>query len=160
MQLARVILAHRYDTEPTLIPHPPQLASMLEAADAALIIGDPALAVDPAALAWRWLDLGDEWKRMTGVPMVFAVCAARPGGPATSYSAADFVDSMRFGMADLDRIVEEEHRRRGMTAALVRDYLTRNVVLEFGDNERMGMRRFLTLVSELPAAAPAVKTSV
>ena len=160
VQLARVILAHRYDTEPVLIPHPPQLAPMLEAADAALIIGDPALAIDPAALTWRWLDLGDEWKRMTGLPMVFAVWAARPGVPETAYSAADFVDSVRFGMADLDRIVDEEHRKRGMAAELVRDYLTRNVVFDFGDNERMGMRRFLTLVSELPSAAPAVKTSV
>jgi predicted solute-binding protein len=97
---------------------------------------------------------------MTGLPMVFAVWAARPGVPETSYSAADFVDSMRFGRASLDRIVDQEHRKRGMPAGLVRDYLTRNVVFDFGDNERMGMRRFLTLVSELPSAAPAVKTSV
>jgi chorismate dehydratase len=160
VQLARVILAHRYDAEPALIPHAPQLESMLEVADAALIIGDPALAIDPTALPWRWLDLGDEWKRMTGLPMVFAVWAARPDVPDSCYSAADFVDSVRFGMADLDRIVDEEHRKRGMPAELVREYLTRNVVFDFGDNERMGMRRFLTLVSELPSAAPAVKTSV
>jgi predicted solute-binding protein len=160
VQLARVVLAHRYDTEPVLIPHSPQLGPMLESADAALIIGDPALGIDPATLDLRWLDLGDEWKRMTSLPMVFAVWAARPGVPESSYSAADFVDSVRFGMADLDRIVEEEHRKRGMRAELVREYLTRNVVFDFGDNERMGMRRFLTMVSELPSAAPAVKTSV
>jgi predicted solute-binding protein len=111
-------------------------------------------------LPWRWLDLGDEWKRLTGLPMVFAVWAARPGVPETSYSTADFVDSVRFGMANLNRIVDQEHLRRGMSAELVRAYLTRNVVFDFGDNERMGMRRFLTLVSELPSAAPAVKTTV
>jgi chorismate dehydratase len=160
VQLARVILAHRYDTEPVLIPHPPELSRMLEVADAALIIGDPALAIDPSALPWRWLDLGDEWKRITGLPMVFAVWAARPGVPETSYSSADFIESVRFGMANLDRIVDQEHEKRGMPAELVRDYLTRNVIFDFGDNERMGMRRFLTLVSELPSAAPAVKTSV
>lgn len=160
VQLARVILAHRHDAEPVLIPHAPDLDAMLAKADAALIIGDPALAIDPAALAWRWLDLGDEWRRMTGLPMVFAVWAARPGVPESSYSAADFVASMRFGMDNLDCIVEEEHRTRHMPAELVRHYLTRNVVFDFGDNERMGMRRFLTLVSELPSAAPAVKTTV
>src|SRR5208283_3839540 len=110
--------------------------------------------------AWRWLDLGDEWKRMTGLPMVFAVWAARPGVPESCYSAEDFIESARYGMANLDRIVDEEHRKRGMTAELVREYLTRNVVFSFGDNERMGMRRFLTLVNELPATAPAVKISV
>jgi len=160
VQLARVILAHRYDTEPALFPHAPDLPAMLEKADAALIIGDPALAIDPTQLAWRWLDLGDEWKRMTGLPMVFAVWAARPGVPESSYDPGDFTGSVRFGMANLDRIVEEEHKTRGMTADLVREYLTRNVVFDFGDNERMGMRRFLTLVSELPSAASAVKTSV
>ena len=160
VQLARVILAHRYDAEPGLIPQAPQLDAMLEAADAALIIGDPALSIDPARLSWRWLDLGDEWKRMTGLPMVFAVWAARAEVPEESYAADDFIDSVRFGMADLDRIVEEEHRRREMPAELVRNYLTRNVVFQFGDNERAGMRRFLTMVRELPAAAPAAEISV
>jgi predicted solute-binding protein len=160
VQLARVILAHRYDAEPVLIAHAPNLDKMLAVADAALIIGDPALSIDPASLAWRWLDLGDEWKRMTGLPMVFAVWAARPGVPESCYSAEDFTESARYGMANLGRIVDEEHRKRGMTAELVREYLTRNVVFDFGDNERMGMRRFLTLVNELPAAAPAAKISV
>ena len=136
------------------------LDEMLAIADAALIIGDPALAIDPASLARRWLDLGGEWKRMTGLPMVFAVWAARPGVPASCYSAGDFIESARYGMANLDCIVDEEHRKRGMSAELVREYLTRNVVFDFGDNERMGMRRFLTLVNELPATAPAAKISV
>ena len=157
VQLARVILAHRYDAEPVLVPHAPILAGMMAAADAALIIGDPALAVDTASLPWRWLDLGDEWKRMTGLPMVFAVWGARAGLPEGAWSAVDFIDSVRFGMRDLDRIVAEEHARRGMPAGLVRDYLSRNVVFDLGDNEQMGMRRFLTLASELPANAPAVK---
>ena len=160
VQLARVILAHRYDAEPVLIPRAPRLPEMMAAADAALIIGDPALAVEPASLPWRWLDLGDEWKRMSGLPMVFAVWGARAGIAGDSYSAADFIDSVRYGMSDLDRIVAEEHVRRGMTAELVRHYLTRNVVFHLGDNEQMGMRRFLTLVSELPANAPAVKAII
>ena len=160
VQLARVILAHRYDAEPLLIPHAPRLADMMAAADAALIIGDAALAVSTASLAWRWLDLGEEWKRMTGLPMVFAVWAARAGVPKDAYAPADFIDSVRFGMSDLDRIVAEEHVRRSMTAELVRDYLTRNVVFPLGDNEQMGMRRFLTLASELPANAPAAKVSI
>jgi len=160
VQLARVILAHRYDCEPVLIPHAPQLDAMLEKADAALIIGDPALAIEPSTLKWPWLDLGEEWKRMTGLPMVFAVWAARAGVPEDAYAAADFVESMRAGMAHLDEIVEQEQHTRAMPPELVRHYLTRNVVFDFGDNERMGMRRFLTLVSELPASAPAVKITV
>ena len=52
---------------------------MLRIADAALMIGDPALRIDPAALPWHVYDLGAEWVEMTGLPMVFAVWAGRKG---------------------------------------------------------------------------------
>ncbi len=52
---------------------------MLAKADAALIIGDPALRVDPEDLPYQCLDLGGEWVNMTGLPMVFAVWSALAG---------------------------------------------------------------------------------
>src|SRR5207248_359598 len=72
VELARVILSRRYGAMPVRIPHAPDLPAMLRAADAALIIGDPALALDPAHLPYRVYDLGAEWVEMTGLPMVFA----------------------------------------------------------------------------------------
>src|SRR5437879_13913212 len=42
VELARVILRDRYGATPQSIPHAPELGPMLRAADAALIIGDPA----------------------------------------------------------------------------------------------------------------------
>ena len=79
VQLARVILERRYGAEYTAIPHAPDLDAMLRVADAALIIGDPALRLDPQTLPYEVHDLGGEWVEMTGLPMVFAVWAARPG---------------------------------------------------------------------------------
>src|SRR5690242_9592708 len=63
VMLARIILSKKYGAEPELLSHPPDLSSMLQTCDAALIIGDPALLLDPAALPYRVLDLGDEWTR-------------------------------------------------------------------------------------------------
>ena len=48
---------------------------MLAECDAALVIGDPALRVDPAKLPYFTMDLGAEWVAWTGLPMVFAVWA-------------------------------------------------------------------------------------
>ena len=48
---------------------------MLDEADSALIIGDPALHIDPQASPFDVYDLGREWIEMTGLPMVFAVWA-------------------------------------------------------------------------------------
>ena len=58
VQLARILLERRHGARPRLLPHAPDLAAMLEAADAALIIGDPALRVDIARLPYYWSDLG------------------------------------------------------------------------------------------------------
>src|SRR2546427_3742263 len=44
--LTRIILSRRYGVEPEIHPYAPDLAAMLERADAALIIGDPALRID------------------------------------------------------------------------------------------------------------------
>ena len=43
---------------PEVFAHAPDLDAMLRAADAALIIGDPALRIDPARLPYHVYDLG------------------------------------------------------------------------------------------------------
>src|SRR5574340_821724 len=110
--LARVILAGRYGAHPEFVPHPPDPDAMLRAADAALIIGDPALRVDPAALPWRTYDLGSEWLEMTGLPMVFAVWAGAPACITEDVVRA-FQGSCEFGLAHLDEIVRQESASRG-----------------------------------------------
>ncbi len=78
---ARVILARRYGVEPELDSRPPVMTDMIESADACLIIGDPALLLDPVEMrdsGFHVADLGEEWVPMTGLPMVFAVWAGRP----------------------------------------------------------------------------------
>src|SRR5258707_13073922 len=55
VMLSRVILAERFGAEPSVVSRPPDLAAMLGEADAALLIGDAALAVDPATLPFETL---------------------------------------------------------------------------------------------------------
>jgi len=149
VQLSRVILARRYGVEPRLVSADPDLAGMLQTCDAALIIGDPALAIDPASLPFNVLDLGAEWTRMTRLPMVFALWAARDELDPALYSAAHFNASLREGMAHLDEIVAAESRGRNMPEALVREYLTRNVCFEIGPRESAAIDLFLRYVREL-----------
>src|SRR5260370_19601205 len=78
---SRIVLARKYGVEPKLFSQPPHLGAMLEHSDAALIIGDAALVLNPPELPFHVLDLGEEWTSMTGLPMVFAVCASRAGVP-------------------------------------------------------------------------------
>src|SRR5580700_4949666 len=88
VQLARIILTERSGVTPRLISMPADLATMLGEADAALLIGDAALRIDPEKLPFETLDLGGEWVSMTGLPMVFAVWAGRKGVVRPSLTAA------------------------------------------------------------------------
>jgi chorismate dehydratase len=146
--LARIVLADRHGAEPEVVARPPRLPDMLAEADAALIIGDPALRLDPAALPYRVLDLGAEWTGMTGLPMVFAVWAARPGVATPAIEAA-FVDSCRFGLDRVGDIVRAEAPARGIPEALASEYLTRRIVFELGERDYAGMSRYLSEAARL-----------
>lgn len=145
--LSRIVLARRYGIQPQLRSEPPQLAAMLEHCDAALIIGDAALVLDPATLPFHVLDLGSEWTEMTGLPMVFAVWAARAGFP--KQDPAPFTASLRFGLDHIEDIVRQEHPKLRISEALAREYLTRNIIFELGEREYKGLDTFLQYASEL-----------
>lgn len=136
--LTEVMLRRKYGADPVIESHAPHLEAMLDRCDAALIIGDPALLIEPSTLPYRWLDLGLEWTAMTGLPMVFAVWAGhRP------YDPEPFAASLRFGLDHMDDIVESEYAGRGITPELAREYLTRNVSFGLGPAERDGLDLFL-----------------
>ena len=149
--LARIILARRHGAEPSLISRAPDLEAMLDSADAALIIGDPALRCDPDELRARGLrvaDLGADWIEMTGLPMVFAVWAGRPEVWTPERERA-FVESARLGMEHVDEIARSEHESRGVSLPLAREYLTRHIAFDLGEREYRGMERYLELAREI-----------
>ena len=147
VQLARVILERKFGASPDVTAHPPALDPMLAVADAALIIGDPALRLDPARLPYHVYDLGGEWVEMTGLPMVFAVWAGRPRAANASVAEA-FLASCRYGRGRIDEIVKAEAEPRGFAPELARDYLTRHIVHELGEREHRGMELFLRYARE------------
>lgn len=149
--LAQVLALELYGTRPTVHPHAPQLDKMLQAADAALIIGDPALRLDPEMSDWRGqpvhvYDLGAEWQALTGLPMVFAVWAAKPVEDAAALVAA-LTGSATYGLARIEEIVAAESSRLGFEAGLVRTYLTRHIRYELTAAEREAMETYLRLAA-------------
>jgi predicted solute-binding protein len=142
VMLARVILAEKYGATPSVISRPADLPSMLSEADAALIIGDAALKLDPASLPFETLDLGEVWNKMTGLPMVFAVWSGRKEFMLPAYEQA-FRGSCRYGLEQMDAIVSHESVTRGFPAALVRKYLTEHIVFELGKRDLEGMKLYL-----------------
>jgi chorismate dehydratase len=144
VELARVILRERYGVQPHIVRQDPVLEDMLAQADAALVIGDPALHIDPASSRYLWLDLGEEWFSLTKLPFVFAAWAGKPG-IAVSQLVGITVESHLYGQSRLSEIIEEEYPRRGVSRELVRQYLTRHIRFIIGGAEQLGLETFLEL---------------
>jgi predicted solute-binding protein len=137
--LSQVILAEKFGVRPQVFSHPADLAEMLGKADAALLIGDAALRIDPAL---QTLDLGEEWVAMTGLPMVFAVWAGRKEVVREPFGQL-FLASLRYSLDHMDDIVRLESSARQFDADLVRRYLTHHIVFELGEKDYQGMRLYI-----------------
>ena len=114
---------------------------MIAGADAALIIGDPALHIDPASVPHKVIDLGQEWTDWTDLPMVFAVWGRASGSLAQLDGA--FSESARYGLDHIEEIVQAEASKRNIPEALARDYLTHHISFDLGEDEKKGMQLFL-----------------
>ncbi len=101
--LTRVLCAQLFQISPTFVEHAPDLDAMLAKADAALLIGDPALFVDHAAFGADKIDLGDAWTSMTARPFVWAFWAG-PETPAAHAVVPLLQDAAERGMAHSDDI--------------------------------------------------------
>lgn len=138
----RVLLAKFYAATGTLVEHHADPIAMLEAHDAALLIGDPALlarehreAID-AAIAREpgvhllWLDVAELWRQHTGLPWVAAVWAVRPEA-VPRVSARQLIDDLQgsrdHGLAQVEELVAEWADRLPLSPDTIRTYLTRNI---------------------------------
>lgn len=124
--LTRILCSRRFGITPSFVPHAPDLGAMLASADAALLIGDPALFADHAALGATKIDLGEAWTSMTGLPFVWAVWS----GPATDEESgvADLLnDAARAGAERLDEIADQYCAGQPERQAIARRYLRENL---------------------------------
>ena len=144
--LLQILLQRHFRIEPRLVPQAPDISAMLRDCEAALMIGDPALASDFPDL--DVYDLADHWREMTGLPFVFAFWAVRRE-VATASLAVAFQESKEFAMQHLEEIVREESARTGLSSKLVHTYLTENINFNLEGRNLQGLQRFFELSAEM-----------
>jgi chorismate dehydratase len=136
--LARILLRERLGRSPQFVPMAPNLVDMLAVADAALVIGDPALDLEDRAPR---LDLGEEWLRVTGLPFVFAFWAGRPGAVSPA-GVRRLQVALAAGRGALDTVARAHAQGDEARAAVYESYLRSNIVYELGEDEVAGLREF------------------
>ncbi len=111
--------------------------------DAVLVIGDPALILSARNAYDYQVDLGEEWKRLTGLPFVFAVWAARrtadPGAVHRGHRA--LLASRDWGLNHLDELAIAASKTTGVALSECRDYFA-GLDYAFTDHHLAGLTEF------------------
>ena len=149
--LTRILCAKRWGIAPAFTPAAPDLETMLATADAALVIGDPALEIDAAARGLVKYDLGGEWRALTGLPFVYAMWTGRQGAASPAQCAA-LLAARRQGEANLPRIARAAAGGDAAREARSLVYLRDNLKYGLGDREAAGLKRFFELGVEAGVA--------
>jgi chorismate dehydratase len=144
--LSTVLLRRAFGVKPEAVPMAPDLDAMLARADAALIIGDLALFLNPPPPI-RKIDLGALWTESTGLPFVYAVWAGWPGalGPDDVSLLQRARDE---GVADADGVARAYYPDDPDRQAVARRYLRDNIRYRLGDEELEGLRTFYRYAAE------------
>jgi len=143
--LLRILMRKFYSRFITATPSLPKPADMLKRADAALIIGDPALTFDGQVP--EVYDLAAEWKKFTGLPFVFALWVGHEDAKLARFRK-DFEDSRDYGLAHVDEISAEYAPKLNMRPTGVKVYLTQNIDYSLDEENRKGLRLFYRLARE------------
>jgi cyclic dehypoxanthinyl futalosine synthase len=105
----------------------------------ALVIGDAGFAA--AAGHRHVVDLGAEWRRVTGLPFVFALWAGRAGAVGPD-DVALLQQSLADGLAHRAEIARAWAEAHGGAPALYEAYLTENIRYRLGADELSGAGAF------------------
>ncbi len=163
----RILFEHFHQTHPTYLDLPADPATMLTMADAALLIGDPALLarerrndIDAASSTpLLWLDLAHLWRELTGLPWVAAVWALRPESLALSglqpqQLLTDLTASRDAGLANIEQLVNEWTPRLPLSPDTIRTYLRYNIHYILDPDCLRAIQRFRTLAAGIGALPP------
>ncbi|VGO19695.1 menaquinone biosynthetic enzyme MqnA/MqnD family protein [Pontiella sulfatireligans] len=112
----------------------------LENPDAAVVIGDRALCADPGPAGD--IDLAEAWKKMTGLPFVFAVWAVRSDFPDIE-AVTDIVhQAYAAGFQAMEEIAERFAGKLGGTTIFWLDYLDHSIHYKLDKQDLEGLNLF------------------
>jgi len=154
----KILFAKYWQTTPEFVPHEPDLDAMLETADAALLIGDPAFIVMESRRKREYrtgqklvyYDLAHEWHAFTGTVWVSALWGVRPESVAATRLTSveiirDFERSRDDGLLNIEAISVEWSKRMiasSISQTAIRNYLTENIWYTLDDACLQGLELF------------------
>jgi chorismate dehydratase len=152
--MLRILLAERYGVTPDFYSHRADLPEMLKTNEAGLLIGDVAFQDGGAQYV---MDLGQEWKELTGLPFVYAVWVVNEGVDGEQV-AGWLRDSLAAGLGQLDEIARQAAGTAGQDVASLQAYYRDLLHFRLGDRDLQGIetfQRFCSRYNLIPASVAA-----
>jgi chorismate dehydratase len=164
---ARILFDIFWKVPAVFVAHPPDLESMLAVADAALLIGDPALLaledidVREVRTGERllYLDLAHEWHGFTGLPWISAFWALRSSAlEETGTTATELIEDLQssrdHGLEHVEDLASEWSERIAVPKETIRSYLTENIHYMLDDACLQGLQAFYQYAAACGALPP------
>jgi len=165
--LVRLLAADHWRIAPEFVEAAPDPSEMLREADAALLIGDPALRISlkMEALAGKSpsgeqccqgdpedmpvpgfetlfvYDVIHQWREMTGKPAVLAIWAGRRDA-VTPEVLADFAASKQYGLERIREISEAASIKLDLPPRALERYLTENIHFDLDEDNLAGLELY------------------
>jgi chorismate dehydratase len=180
--LVRLLAAEHWRISPEFVDAAPDPAEMLREADAALIIGDPALRIslkmealagkapsgeqccqgDPEEMpvpGFETLyvyDVIHQWREMTGKPAVLAIWVGRRDA-VTPEVMTDFAASKQYGLDRIREISEAASIKLDLPPRALERYLTENIHFDLDEDNLGGLQLYFEKAAAaglIPRAKP------
>ena len=135
----KILLAEQFDAYPAFVSHPPEFGSMLQVADAGLLIGDSGMLFDDRGL--NVLDLGRAWRRLTRLPFVYAMWMGR-AGDLTPRLIRFLKTAQGWGRTQFEPIVQEQAGEKRRSQEAYQRYLTDVMDYDLGEEHRQALETF------------------
>jgi len=153
--LTQILFAKFFGGHREFTPHRPDLHEMLKQHDAGLLIGDSALKISLHDSRYYLYDLAHDWRRLTGMPFVFAFWAVRldalnrkPGGMDLT---GVFQQSRDHGLLpeNVATLAKEWAVKLGLTEREISTYLTSNIHYHLDRENHAGLQLFFSYAHEI-----------
>jgi chorismate dehydratase len=143
--LAQIILKHGYGITPEIISSPESVKpDILKNEEGCVLIGDNALRATFGGGAR--LDLGAEWKELTGLPFVYALWIGRKENISDEASIA-LHNSLRIGNSMIEQMIDEQDELP-ISPENSMGYLKNYIVYDLTEEADAGLGRFLMMSEE------------
>ena len=137
--LCQVLCRELWKIEPEFKPAKPGFENQLNRTSAGVIIGDRTFHLGKE-YAFRF-DLSAEWKKLTGLPFVFAAWVANK--KLDSGFIELFNSSLAYGLSHIDDAIASSNQQ-SISASQLKEYLTQDIQFDLDAEKRKAMKLFLS----------------